>query len=93
MKSSMEVSMSFCLSDLRKLDSEGAWAEIVDGIVGAVLWLSFGRYESGVSLEWWRYGMICLGCGLSDSGRGILKARDFMVEGARHAGVGVSYSQ
>ena len=69
--------MSFCLSDLRKVESEGAWAEIVDGMVRAVLWLRLKFYEVGVPLEWWRYGMICLGGDLSDSGRGILKARDF----------------
>ena len=31
-------------------------------------------------VAWWRYGMRCLVCGFSDSGRGILKARDFLVE-------------
>jgi hypothetical protein len=58
MKSSMEVSMSFCLSDLRKLESEGAWAEIVEGMIGDVMWFSPRCYELGVLLEWWRYGII-----------------------------------
>jgi hypothetical protein len=73
----MEVSMSFCLSDLRKVESEGAWAEMVDGMIGAVLWSRLKFYEVGVPLELWRYGMMCLGGDLSDSGRGILKARGF----------------
>ena len=50
--------MSFCLSDLRKLESEGAWAEIVEGMIGDVVWLSLRWYEMGVPLEWWRYGII-----------------------------------
>jgi hypothetical protein len=48
MKSSMDVSMSFCLSDLRKVESEGAWAEMVDGMVRAVLWSRHRFYEVGV---------------------------------------------
>ena len=45
MKSSIEVSMSFCLSDLRKLESEGAWAEIVDGMIEAILCWSVTCFE------------------------------------------------
>jgi hypothetical protein len=41
MKSSMEVSMSFCLSDLRNVESEGACADIVDGMMGAVCVVCF----------------------------------------------------
>jgi hypothetical protein len=33
-KSSMELSMSFDLRVLRKVESEGAWPEIVDGMIG-----------------------------------------------------------
>jgi hypothetical protein len=86
----MEVSMSFCLSDLRKVERDGAWAEIVDGMVEDVLCLSLRCYEVDIPLEWWRCDMICLVCALSDSVRPRnFEVRDFMVEG-RWTGVGTT---